>query len=261
MYSFVKMPSARRKRMLARRSREGEISSDDENSNVVIGNENRTVRSHGPDQGFEEGNFPNSVSSVSNHEIRPESTLRDITNDENRIRELIRAETGNMVNLDENMRTLSNDLNNRISVEMETLFENLNERMQRTIENALNTRNTRNDHLRSDRTLGHDSENVENGPVLYTENSGNTRAAFGDSNLNRVQSCADLRYSDGNQNNQALRIHIPEDDVYQLRTCHSVQNVSSGHNSNQMATENNHRDMGIESSHNMVAERDHHSNQ
>ena len=59
--------------MLARRSREGEISSDDENSNIVIGNENRTLRSNGPDQGFEEGNFPNSVSSVSNHEIRPES--------------------------------------------------------------------------------------------------------------------------------------------------------------------------------------------
>ena len=52
------MPSARRKRMLARRSREGEISSDDENSNVVIGNENRTVRSNGPDQGFEEGKLP-----------------------------------------------------------------------------------------------------------------------------------------------------------------------------------------------------------
>ena len=93
---------------------------------------------------------------------------------------------------------------------------------------------------------------------MYTENSGNTRAAFGDSNLNRVQSCVDLRYSEGNSNNQALRICIPEDNPHQLRTYHSVQNVSAGYNSNQMATDNNHREMGIGSSHHMITHREHH---
>ena len=59
-----------------------------------------------------------------------------MTNDENRIREIIRAETESTVNIAENMRIMSDELNNRISTEMESLFENLNDRMQRMIEGA-----------------------------------------------------------------------------------------------------------------------------
>ena len=141
-----KMPSARRKRLLARRSREEGFSSEDENSNVVLRNQNQTFTSDMPEQNVNDENFPNSVSSVSNHEIRPNKPLRDMTNDENRIREIIRAETENSVNIAENMRILSDELNNRISTEMESLFENLNDRMQRMIKRALNARNTAEGH-------------------------------------------------------------------------------------------------------------------
>ena len=61
------MPSARRKRLLARRSREGEMSSEYENIDVMIGNENQTLRSQRHEQEIASENFPNSVSSVSNH--------------------------------------------------------------------------------------------------------------------------------------------------------------------------------------------------
>ena len=77
--------------MLARRSREGEMSSEDENVEVMIGSENRTCTSNGHEQEIRSENFPNSVSSVSSHEIRHSSTFRDLSNDENRIREMIRA--------------------------------------------------------------------------------------------------------------------------------------------------------------------------
>ena len=90
-----KMPSARRKRLLARRSREEGFSSEDVNSNVVLGNQNQTFTSNLPEQNVNDENFPNSVSSVSIHEIRPNEPLRGMTSDENRIREIIRAETEN----------------------------------------------------------------------------------------------------------------------------------------------------------------------
>ena len=93
--------------MLARRSREGEASSEDENVEVMIGNENQTVSSQRHEQEVGSENFPNSVSSISNHEIRPSSGLRDISNDENRIREMIRAETADIPNISENIRNLS----------------------------------------------------------------------------------------------------------------------------------------------------------
>ena len=53
------MPSARRKRLLARRSREEGLSSDDENSNVVLGNQNRTYASNEPEQNAIDENCPN----------------------------------------------------------------------------------------------------------------------------------------------------------------------------------------------------------
>ena len=114
-----------------------------------MGNQNRTFTSNEPEQNVNDENFPNSVSSVSNHEVRPNEPLRDMTNDENRIREIVRAETESTVNIAENMRVLSDELNNRISTEMESLFENLNDRMQRMIEGALNARNSTNSELRS----------------------------------------------------------------------------------------------------------------
>ena len=67
--------------MLARRSREGEVSSEDENVEVMIGNENQTDSSQRHEQEVRSENFPNSVSSVSNHDIRPSNILRDISND------------------------------------------------------------------------------------------------------------------------------------------------------------------------------------
>ena len=73
------MPSARRKRLLARRSKEEGLSTDDEKSNVVLGNQNRTYTSNEPQQNINDENFPNSVSSVSNHEMRPNEPLRDMT--------------------------------------------------------------------------------------------------------------------------------------------------------------------------------------
>ena len=193
------MPSARRKRLLARRSREEGFSSDDENSNVVIGNQNQTFTSDMPEQNVNDENFPNSVSSVSNHEIRPNEPLRDMTNDENRIREIIRAETESTVNIAENMRIMSNELNNRISTEMESLFENLNDRMQGMIEGALNARNTSTSELRSNVTLGHVLENGQNQQITVAERHGNERAVSGD--LYRVQSCADLRPNNMNAEN------------------------------------------------------------
>ena len=61
------MPSARRKRMLARRSRKSEASSEDEIVEVMIGNENQTDPSQRHEQEVSSENFPISVSSVSNH--------------------------------------------------------------------------------------------------------------------------------------------------------------------------------------------------
>ena len=100
------------------------MSTDEENNNIVLGNQNRTYTSNEPEQNVKDENFPNSVSSVSNHEIRPNEPSRDMTNDESRIREIVRAETESTVNIAENMRILSDELNNRISTEMENLFEN-----------------------------------------------------------------------------------------------------------------------------------------
>ena len=97
------MPSARRKRLLPRRSRDEGLSTDDENSNVVLRNQNRTYTSNEPEQNVNDENFPSSVSSVSNHEIRPNRPLRDMTNDESRIREIVRAETESTVNIAENL--------------------------------------------------------------------------------------------------------------------------------------------------------------
>ena len=106
--------------------------------------------------------------------------MRDMTNDENRIREIIRTETENSVNIAENMRIMSNELNNRISTEMESVFENLNDRMQRMIEGALNARNTADSELRSDVTLSPELENGQNRPNTVVERQGNERAVSGD---------------------------------------------------------------------------------
>ena len=48
----------------------------------MLGSQNRTFTSNEPEQNVNDENFPNSVSSVSNHEIRPNEPLRDMTNDE-----------------------------------------------------------------------------------------------------------------------------------------------------------------------------------
>ena len=181
------MPSARRKRLLARRSREGEVSSEDENVDVMIGNENQTLRSQGHEQEIASENFPNSVSSVSNHEIRPNNVLRDISNDENRIRELIRAETVDIPNISENIRNLSEELNNRISDEMENLFDSLNDRIQRAIDNALNPRSVAEGDVVPRAVITQESTvdtGVQNG---ISDMNRNERAVFGDTHLERCK--------------------------------------------------------------------------
>ena len=93
---------------------------------------------------------------------------------------------------------------------MESLFENLNDRMQGMIETALNARNTANSKLRSHVTLGPELENGQNHQITVAERQGNERAVSGE--LYRVQSCADLRPNNMNAENQALRICIPRED-------------------------------------------------
>ena len=175
-----------------------------------------------------------------------------MTNDENRIREIMRAETESTVNIAENMRILSDELNNRISTEMEGLFENLNDRMQRMIEGALNARNSTNCEMKSHGTLGPELENGQNHQVAVAERQGNERAVSGD--LYRVQSCADLRPNNTNTENQTLRICIPREDHQQIRAYQSVQNLSTGRedNFNLTGTEGGHQ-MGSNDDHQMAA--------
>ena len=252
------MPSARRKRLLARRSREGEMSSEDENINVMIGNENQTLRSQGHEQEIASENFPNSVSSVSNHEIRPNNVLRDISNDENRNRELIRAETGNVSNISENIRNLSEELNIRISDEMENIFDNLNSRIQGAIDNALNSRNVVQENAVPRAVLGQEDAvdtSVQNG---ISDMNRNERAVFGDTHLDRAQSCADLRPNGVNTDNLALRICTNDEGPYPLRACQSVLNISTGRDRYLNSAETNGgSQMGSNDAHNMAASRSH----
>ena len=174
---------------------------------------------------------------MSNHEIRPNNGLRDISNDENRIRELIRAETGNVPNISENIRNLSEELNNRISDEMENLFDNLNNRIQRAIDNALNSRNVAQENAVPGTVLGQENvvdTNVQNG---IADMNRNERAVFGDTHLDRAQSCADLRPNGINTDNLALRICTNDEGPFLLRACQSVQNVSTGRDRNFISAE------------------------
>ena len=97
---------------------------------------------------------------------------------------------------------------------MESLFENLNDRMQGMIERALNAQNTAVPELRSDGTLGPELENGQNREITTAERHGNERAVSGD--LYRVQSCADLRPNNTDTENQALRICIPTEGHQQI---------------------------------------------
>ena len=173
------------------------------------------------------------------------------------------------------MRIMSNELNNRISTEMESLFENLNDRMQGMIERALNARNTSNLELRSNVTLGHVLENGQNQQITVAERQGNERAVSGD--LYRVQSCADLRPNNMNTENQALRICIPREDHQQIRAFQSVQNLSTERENNsnfvttdggyqmgsndahQTAAVTNSQNVGLGSSQHLDTDRVHHS--
>ena len=110
--SFTLMPSTRRQKAKARRSREADIMSDIENMDVLIGNPNLTENRLDFDIASERSNSNARGSQSQENEIR---TASDNTNE------------------------LRNELNLRISQEMDSLMFSVNSQIQRTINEAINS--------------------------------------------------------------------------------------------------------------------------
>ena len=141
--------------------------------------------------------------------------------------------------MSENIRNLSEELNNRISDEMENLFDSLNDRIQRAIDNALNPRSVTQEEVVPRTVITQENvvdTGVQNG---IQDTNRNERAVFGDTHLERVQSCADLRPNGINADNFALRICTNNEGPYPLRACQSVQNISTGRDRNFNSAERN----------------------
>ena len=106
------MPSTRRQKAKARRSREADIMSDIENMDVLIGNPNLT-----------ENRLDFDITSE-----RSNSNARGSQSQENEIR-----------TASDNTNELRNELNLRISQEMDSLMFSVNSQIQRTINEAINS--------------------------------------------------------------------------------------------------------------------------
>ena len=75
----------------------------------------------------------------------------------------------------------------------------------------------------------------------------------GDTHLDRVQSCADLRPNGMNTENLALRICTNDEGPCPLRACRSVQNISTGRDRNlNLAETDGGLQMGSHDAHHMV---------
>ena len=89
-------------------------------------------------------------------------------------------------------------------IRAENLFENLNCRIQRSIDIALNAGNSPQDHVMSNETHCPGIESGQKQQNVETERHRNDRAALEDSQLDTAYSCADLRFIDTNMETLAL---------------------------------------------------------
>ena len=128
------MPSTRRQKVKARKSRELDMLSDIENMDIVIGNSDtnsieRELRNV----------YDGSVETNRDHESNERNTQGSSSqaNEFRKFRNIHDAHVGRENSDRDNLETLSSELNDRISREINSLIGTVNVQIQRTVEEAI----------------------------------------------------------------------------------------------------------------------------
>ena len=128
------MPSTRRQKVKARRSREADILSDIENMDVMLGISENELADHISE------NMTHGSNSLQSNRNGTNSARRDNSSQEN---EFLNVDVGNYQNLngrvnrDANLDFLSGEMNNRISRELDNFMGTVNSQIQRAVEEAI----------------------------------------------------------------------------------------------------------------------------